>query len=322
MTQTWSPRRVAILGASGLTGAGLAHQLSLSDAYDEILLFDVKDNVLQAHAIDMREAQIVAGRTRARLTVVPLDEAAAQDPVDLVVFAASLPETPDGSREAFLEGNLGVLRAVRPAITALAGENGLVMILTNPADVLATCLAHLSDIDPARIFGYCLNDSVRFTAAIARELDVDPTRIEALVVGEHGDGQVPVWSGLRLDGAPLALTPDQRSRIDADARGWFRRWSVLRPGRSSGWTTPLGSARTIAGLAANQPMPVAVWRQDAEGNDSHTTLLAVVRDGAVVPTPLDYLDDAELSAVDDASAALADKVRRAGTLTRSGAGRD
>lgn len=315
MTQTWSPRRVAILGASGLTGAGLAHQLSLADEYDEILLFDLKENVLQAHAIDMREAQIVAGRTRARLTVLPLDEAVAQTPVDLVVFAASLPETPDGSREAFLEGNLGVLRAVQPAISALAGESGLVMILTNPADVLATCLAQLSDIDPARIFGYCLNDSIRFTAAIARELKVDPTRIDALVVGEHGDGQVPVWSGLRLDGAPLALTADQRSRIDADARGWFRRWSDLRPGRSSGWTTPLGSARTIAGLAADEPMPVAVWRRDAEGNGSHTTLLAVVRDGAVVPTPLDYLDDAERAAVDEASAALADKASRAGALT-------
>ncbi len=315
MTQTWSPRRVAILGASGLTGAGLAHQLSLSDAYEEILLSDLKDNVLQAHAIDMREAQIVDGRTRARLTIVPLEEAAAQSPVDLVVFAASLPETPGGSREAFLEGNLGVLRAAQPALAALAGETGLVMILTNPADVLATCLAQLSDIAPERIFGYCLNDSVRLTAAIARDLQVDPARIDALVVGEHGDGQVPVWSGIRLDGSPLSLTDDQRSRIDADARGWFRRWSDLRPGRSSGWTTPLGSARTIAGLAAGEPMPVAVWRRDTEGNDSHTTLLAVVRDGAVVPAPLDYLDDAERAAVDEASAALADKVARAGALT-------
>ncbi|MBN9188289.1 MAG: hypothetical protein J0I62_07280, partial [Microbacterium sp.] len=300
----------------------LAHQLSLSDAYDEILLLDLKDNILQAHAIDMREAQIVAGRTRARLVVVPLDRAAEQEAVDLVVFAASLPETPDGSREAFLEGNLGVLRAVQPAISALAGESGLVMILTNPADVLATCLAHMSDIEPARIFGYCLNDSVRFTAAVARELKVDPTRIDALVVGEHGDGQVPVWSALRLDGAPLALTSEQRSRIDTDARGWFRRWSELRPGRSSGWTTPLGSARTIAGLAADEPMPVAVWRGDDAGSDSHTTLLAVVRDGVVVPTTLDYVNDAERSAVDDASTALADKVRRARELTRSGAGRD
>lgn len=322
MTQEWSPRRVAILGASGLTGAGLAHQLSLSDQVDEILMLDLKTNVLQAHAIDMREAQIVAGRARAALTVVSLGEAADQNPVDLVVFAASLPETPDGSREAFLEGNLGVLRAVQPAISALAGERGLVMILTNPADVLATCLAQMSDIAPARIFGYCLNDSVRFTAAIARELHIAPTRIDALVVGEHGDGQVPVWSGIRLDGASLVLTDEQRSRIDDDVRGWFRRWSELRPGRSSGWTTPLGSARTIAGLAADEPMPVAVWRPDAAVGGSHTTLLAVVRDGAVVPTPLDYLDAAERASVDDASAALADKARRAGTLTSSKAGRD
>lgn len=315
MTQTWSPRRVAILGASGLTGAGLAHQLSLSDDYDEILLFDLKENVLQAHAIDMREAQIVTGHTRARLVVVPLDRAADQEPVDLVVFAASLPETPDGTREAFLQGNLGVLDAVRPAIEALAGETGLVMIVTNPADVLATCLAHTSGIHPARIFGYCLNDSARFIAAISRELQVDPGRLDALVIGEHGDGQVLVWSGVTLDGAPLVLDAAQRARIDADARGWFRRWSDLRPGRSSGWTTPVGSARTIAQLAAGEPVPVAVWRRDGDGNDSHTTLLAVVRDGQVAPTPMDYLDDAERAAVDEASAALADKALRAAALT-------
>ena len=69
-------------------------------------------------------------------------------------------------------------------------------------------------------------------------------------------------------------------------------------------------------------MPVAVWRGDDAGSDSHTTLLAVVRDGVVVPTTLDYVNDAERSAVDDASTALADKVRRARELTRSGAGRD
>lgn len=322
MEQHWTPRRVAILGASGLTGSGLAHQLSLADTVDEVVLFDLKHNVLAAHAIDMREAQIVAGRTRTRLTAGDLADVETHPPVDLVVFAASLPETPDGSREAFLEGNLGVMRALLPAITHLAGDAGLVFVLTNPADVLATCLAHEGAIDPARIFGYCLNDSVRFTAAVARELGVSPDRVDALVVGEHGDGQGPVWSGIRLDGAPRALTTDERARIDADARGWFRRWSDLRPGRSSGWTTPLGSARTIAGLAADEPMPVAVWRTDADGSGAHVTLRAVVREGGVVPIPLDYLDDAERSAVDFASAAIAEKARRAGTLTRSGAGRD
>lgn len=316
MTQSWTPRRAAVLGASGLTGAGIAHQFSLSDEFDEIVLFDLKQNVLQAHAIDMREAQIVTGRTRAQLIVSSLDRAAEHEPVDLVVVAASLPETPDGTREAFLAGNLGVLRALTPAIEALAGDSGLVLIVTNPSDVLATSLAELTDIDPRRIFGYCINDSVRFTAAIARELDVSPERVDALVIGEHGDGQVMVWSGVRLDGEPAALTPEQRDRIDADARGWFRRWSDLKPGRSSGWTTPLGTARTVAALAAGTPVPVAVWVEadDDAASGSHTTLLATVEDGVVTPTPLTYVDDDERRAMMGASAAIARKARRALTV--------
>ncbi|GAA4344101.1 lactate/malate family dehydrogenase [Microbacterium rhizosphaerae] len=322
MTQQWTPRRIAVLGASGLTGSGLAHQLSLSPDFDEILLLDLKDSLLQAHAIDMREAQIVTGSTHAALQVIPMERAAEQRPVDLVVVAASLPETPDGSREAFLDANLGVFRALVPTINALAGDDALVMILTNPTDVLATCLARMSGLAPSRIFGYCLNDSVRLVAAVARELQVSPARVRALVVGEHGDGQVPVWSGIEVDGSPVHLADDQRARIDADARGWFRRWSDLRPGRSSGWTTPVGSARTITGLMSGEPMPVAAWYEDGVSEGSHTTLLAVVRDGSVVPIALDYLDDAERSALDEASAAIAEKARRTDALARSGAERN
>ena len=316
MTHGWTPRRIAILGASGLTGSGLALQLALADAYDEIVLFDLKMNVLESHAIDMREAQIVEGRTRTRLVVGSLDDVQGHDPVDLVVFAASLPETPEGSREAFLEGNLGVMRSLLPAITHLAGARGLVLVLTNPSDVLATCLALESEIAPARIFGYSLNDSVRFISAIARELEISPGRIDALVVGEHGDGQVPAWGSVRIDGDPVTVTAQQRERIDADARGWFRRWSQLRPGRSSGWTTPLGSARTVAHLAAGTPVPVAVWRDSA---GAHATLRAEIRNGHVVPIPHDDLDDAEIAAVDEAFAAVAEKARRASTLPRPGA---
>lgn len=308
MSHAWTPRRIAVLGATGLTGSGIVHQLSLTDEHDEILLFDLKQNLLQAHAIDMREAQIVAGRTRAALTVGELDRADAFGPVDLVVVAASLPETPDGTRAAFLAGNLGVMRALAPAITHLAGERGLVMIVTNPADVLATCLVSLGGIAPGRVFGYCLNDSVRFTAAIARELRVTPERIEALVIGEHGEGQVPVWSGVRVDGFPVTLTDQQRARIDADAAGWFRRWSDLRPGRSSGWTTPLGSVRTIRQLTAGVPVPVAVW-QPAEG--AHVTLLAGVRAGEVVAVPTAYADPAEFAAASRAAADIAAKARAA-----------
>lgn len=312
MSQPWEPRRIAVLGASGLTGSGLVHQLSQSDGYDEVLLFDVRRNLLEAHAIDLREAQIVTGRERATLTVGDLDRAGDHGSVDLVVVAASLPETPEGTREAFLLGNLGVLRALTPAISRLAGETGLVMFLTNPADTLATCLVSLSGLAPERVFGYCLNDSVRFRDALSRELGVAPGRIDAVVVGEHGDGQVPLYSRVRVDGRPVTLSAEQRGRVDEDTRGWFRRWSDLRPGRSSGWTTPLGSALTIRRLAEGVPVPVAVWfRPEADGPGAHTTLLATARDGVVLPVPLDYPDESERAAVATAARDIARKAAEA-----------
>ncbi|HKP08005.1 MAG TPA: hypothetical protein VJU58_12195 [Microbacterium sp.] len=303
----WSPRRVAILGASGLTGSGLASQLSQSEWCDEVVLFDLRRNILESHAIDLLESQIVTGRTRTKLTVADLDRAASVGQVDLVVVAASLPENPDGDRTAFLAGNLDVLAALVAPIEALAGTDGIVMILTNPADVLASVLAATSSIPPQRIFGYCLNDSVRFAAAVARELGVDPSRVEACVLGEHGDGQVPLYSLLRLDGASLELDPAQRARVDADARGWFRRWSDLRPGRSSGWTTPVGALATIERLVQGEPVPAAVWGPDAGLAASHVTLLARFSEGHVVPAGTPG-DDQERALVAQAADALAHRV--------------
>ncbi|MDR6144073.1 malate dehydrogenase [Microbacterium foliorum] len=278
----WKPRRIAILGASGLTGSGLAHQLAQADISDEVVLFDLKRNVLEAHAIDMREAQLVTEHASTVISLGDLDDVSATGTVDLVVVAASLPEVPGGTRAAFLDGNLGVLRALIPAISTLAGDRGLVMMLTNPADVLATCLSELSSIAPGRIFGYCLNDSVRFAAAVGRELGVSGTEVEALVFGEHGDGQVPLYSRLRVSGQTFTPTGDQRARIDADVKGWFARWSELKPGRSSGWTTPVGARETIERLAAGIPVPVALWTGEVESlNDAHITMLGIAGEHSV-----------------------------------------
>jgi len=70
-----------------------------------------------------------------------------------------------------------------------------------------------------RIVGYSLNDSIRFRAAIGRELDVAPERIAGLVLGEHGDGQVSLFSDVTLDENPVVLDADQRDRITADING-------------------------------------------------------------------------------------------------------
>src|SRR5680860_151492 len=99
---TW-PASVAVIGAAGLIGAGVVERLAMEAITDTVYMTDLRDNVLHAHAIDIAEAQILGGNTRARLVVGPPADGS---PVDLVIVAASAPETPDGDRRDFLRANL------------------------------------------------------------------------------------------------------------------------------------------------------------------------------------------------------------------------
>lgn len=267
------PRSVAIVGAAGLIGAGVAHQLALSGLSRDIYLLDVHANLVRAHAIDMAEAQLVAGQTAAALH--PVTAAADVPAVDLVIVAASAPETPEGDRRHFLANNLALLRTLAPEITRMAGTTGCVLLLSNPVDILCGILQRLTALAPQRIIGYSLNDSIRLRMALGRELGVMPDRLDAVVLGEHGAGQVPIFSRLTLDGQPLTLSPEAEARVRADADGWFARWSALKPGRSSGWTTPLGTLANIRAMVQGEVFPCSVSTFDQPGlNDAFITLPA------------------------------------------------
>jgi malate dehydrogenase len=256
------PASVGILGAAGLVGSGVAAALATSGGCRDLHLVDPKAAVLRAHVIDIAEAQLAAGRSTTKLTIT---EAESAPEVDLVIVAASAPETPEGDRKHFLTANLRLLRAILPAVQRMAGARGVVLLLSNPVDVLADALTRLAGLPPERIVGYSLNDSLRFRMALGRELGVHPSRIEAWVLGEHGSGQVPLFSRVRLDGRAVELDADSRERVRADVDGWFARWSALHPGRSSGWTTPVGTMTTIAALTSGEVHPASVWT----GNVSH-----------------------------------------------------
>ncbi|MEV7648380.1 hypothetical protein [Arthrobacter sp. NPDC089319] len=262
--QAW-PRSIAVIGAAGLIGSGVVYQLALAGVGSTIQLVDLKENVARAHAIDISEAQVLAGVGAPQLSVVNPAAADSFDEVDVVIVAASAPEVPGGDRRDFLAANLRLLRLLAPTIEKLSGEDGVVLLLSNPVDVLADCLHRITDISPDRILGYSINDSVRFQAAVARELGIEPHRIRAQVLGEHGNGQVPCFSSLLVDGAPVALSAAQQEHIREDIDGWFQRWSALEPGRSSGWTTPLGVVRMIGMMARGETFPAAAWTAGAQG---------------------------------------------------------
>jgi malate/lactate dehydrogenase len=272
--QAW-PRSIAVIGAAGLIGSGVVYQLALATIGNTIHLVDVKENVARAHAIDISEAQVLAGVRAPLLNVVNPTGTDSWEEVDVVIVAASAPEVPGGDRRDFLAANLRLLRLLAPTIEKLSGHDGVVLLLSNPVDVLADCLHRITEISPDRILGYSINDSVRFQAAVAREMGIEPHRVRAQVLGEHGNGQVPCFSSVTVDGAPVTLTASQQERIREDIDGWFQRWSALEPGRSSGWTTPLGVVRMINMMARGETFPAAAWTAGAQGLDEAFIALPV-----------------------------------------------
>ncbi|MGM7669795.1 malate dehydrogenase [Microbacterium sp. A93] len=247
------PATVSIIGAAGLVGSSGAASLATHGIGRDLYLQDRRENIVQAHRIDLTDAQAVLG-----LDLPQIHAGAPDGPVDLVVVAASMPETPDGDRREFLAANAKLLGSLAEQILREAGDHGLILLLTNPVDILATWLHRTHGFPADRLIGYSLNDSARFRLAVARELGVKTSSLEAAVFGEHGTGQVPAFSTVRVDGEPVAWPDGAVDRVRADVDGWFERWSRLKPGRSSGWATGAGVMQLIRTLAAGEEVITTV----------------------------------------------------------------
>lgn len=242
------PRNISIIGAAGLVGSTVASQLYLAGIGSHLYLQDRKENVLTSHLIDLSDAGVLRNidTPQLHITSPPGEE------IDLVIVAASAPETPDGDRREFLQGNAKILASLVPQIRHQLNDQGIVLLLSNPVDVLADWLCSEFDFDRSRVLGYALNDSARFRQAIATELQVPTSTVHGEVYGEHGKGQVPIMSDVHVAGEHTILTTAQQARISAEVHEWFSRWSQLNSGRSSGWATGVGTALLVEQLATGQ----------------------------------------------------------------------
>jgi L-lactate dehydrogenase len=137
-----------------------------------------------------------------------------------VVIAAGRGGTADESRLQLLRDNAHI-------VGELAGHfrdyEGIVVIVTNPVDVLTYVFQRESGLPPGRVIGTgTMLDTSRLRDALGRELDLDPRSVHAQVIGEHGDSEVCIWSGATVGGRPLRHWPgwdsDREERIAREVR--------------------------------------------------------------------------------------------------------
>lgn len=278
--QSGWPAVVSIVGAAGHVGASVAARLATEGHGARLHLQDLRANVLESHRIDLGDTQALLGVDAPELLV----SAPAAGAADLVILAASRPETPDGDRRDFLLGNLEMLDSLAEQILTAAGDTGVLLVLTNPVDIVCDWLCRYRGFDPARVIGYSLNDSARFRRAVATALEVPVSQVAATVAGEHGAEQVPLFSSVRVAGDPVELSAEVQAQILTDLSGWFPRWSALGAGRSSSWATGYGTVEFLSQLFAGEPTVASVSTSVARSTagsdvaDSQNTGLAEVPD--------------------------------------------
>ncbi|HEX3969507.1 MAG TPA: L-lactate dehydrogenase [Edaphobacter sp.] len=196
-----SHTRISIIGC-GHVGTSCAYAILQNRLVREIVLIGDTENHVQGEAMDLQQA--VPLGSPIKIFAGTYKDAAASS---IVVVTVGTPGKFQGSRLDMLAGNVVIVRSCIAKLMA-EGFNGVVIIATNPVDVLTYIVQKESGLLPGQVIGSgTLLDSERLRNILGEQLDVDPRSIHAAIIGEHGDSSVAVWSVAQVAGLPLTRYP-------------------------------------------------------------------------------------------------------------------
>ncbi len=180
-------KKVTVVGA-GNVGASLT-QMIVQEGSANVVLYDIMAGVPQGKALDLAEACPLWGSSSG---VIGTNDYAQTAGSDVIVVTAGFPRKPGMSRDDLLIANAKVVSDVVENTTKVSPQ-AVVIIVTNPMDVMTQLALNVSGFDPKRVIGMGgILDSARFRTFVAWELSVSPQDVEALVLGGHGDLMVPM----------------------------------------------------------------------------------------------------------------------------------
>jgi malate dehydrogenase len=250
--------KVSIIGA-GHVGATLA-QLVAQAGIGDVVLYDIIDGVPQGKALDMSEACPLWGSS---VSVKGTNDLRDTEDSRVVVITAGLPRKPGMSRDDLLQANAEIVRDVTREVSAHSPDSILV-IVTNPMDVMAHLALDVSKFPPGRVMGMGgVLDSARFRTFVALEANVSPRDVEALVLGGHGDQMVPLLRFTTVKGIQITeIIPMDRIKalIERTKNGGAEIVSYLKTG--SAYYAPAASTFEMLKSILNDEkriLPCAVY---------------------------------------------------------------
>ena len=192
-------RKIAIIG-DGAVGSSIAYTLMMGHAVNEIVIIDANPLKAEGDALDMADGMSF-------LSVPKIIRAANYDGVDgasMVIITAGAAQKPGETRLDLLARNAAIFNSIITSLKPHLGPDTIVLVVSNPVDILTYFTYKKLGIPSARVIGSgTVLDTSRLKTAIANDTKIDPRSIHTMIVGEHGDSEVAVWSATAVGGLSL-----------------------------------------------------------------------------------------------------------------------
>ena len=279
-------RKIAIIGA-GSVGATIAYASLIRGVAGRIVLHDVNRKKADAEALDLTHG----------LQFVPPATVEASDDIeicrdaDIVVITAGAKQKLGQSRMDLTGANVALCREIVPRLMKVASR-AIILLVTNPVDVITYVTLKLSGLTTQRVFGSgTVLDSSRFRMLIARRCRVAVGNVHAYIAGEHGESELPLWSSASIASVPLKdwsvpghgkLTIRDRTEIVQSVKDSAKH--IIEGKGATNYAIGLATARILESILRdeNRILPVSSLLSDYRGiSDVCLSVPCIVNRGGV-----------------------------------------
>ncbi len=242
--------KITVVGA-GNVGATCADVIAHKELANEVVLVDIKENFAEGKALDIwQTAPVNMYDTRITGSTNDYSKTAGSE---VVVITSGLPRKPGMTRDDLIQTNAGIVKSVTENVLKYS-PNAIIIIVSNPLDVMTYCAYLAAKIDSSRVFGMAgVLDTARYRAFLAEALDCSPKDIQAVLMGGHGDTMVPLPRYTTVGGIPVTelISEDKLNAIiDRTKKGGGELVNLLG---TSAWYAPgAAAAQMVEAIVRDQ----------------------------------------------------------------------
>lgn len=257
--------KITVIGA-GNVGSTCANVIAHKELANEVVLVDIKEGIAEGKSLDMwQTAPINMYDTRITGSTNDYAKTAGSE---VVVITSGLPRKPGMSRDDLIATNAGIVRSVTENIIKYS-PNAIIIVVSNPLDVMTYCAFLTAKVDPKRVFGMAgILDTARYRAFLAEALNCSPKDIQAVLMGGHGDTMVPLPRYTTVAGIPVTelIAKDKLDAIvERTKTGGGELVNLMG---TSAWYAPgAAAAQMVEAIVRDQKriFPCCAWLQGEYG---------------------------------------------------------